>query len=186
MLRIYFLQQRYGLADEALEDGIDHSQALRRFVGIDLGRETVPDATTLLRFRHWLEREELTKTIFETINATLSERGLLMREGTIVDATIIAAPPSTKNREKALDPEMHQTRNGNQWYFAMKAHIGVDAETGAVHTLVGTAANEADVKHGLSLLHGKESCVHADAGYIGMDKATDVADSEIDWFTGND
>ena len=182
MLRIYFLQQWYGLADEAIEDAIYDSQALRRFVSIDISREPVPDATTLLRFRHWLEREELTETIFAEINAMLTERGLLMRKGTIVDATIIAAPPSTKNKDKARDPEMHQTKKGNQWHFGMKAHIGVDADSGIVHTVVGTAANESDVKHGPSLLHGAETSVHGDAGYVGMDKAESVAEREIDWY----
>src|ERR1700704_1660732 len=141
MLRIYFLQQWYGLADEALEDALYDSQALRGFAGIDLNRDPVPDATTLLKFRHWLERHELTKVLFDEIGAMLAERGLLMRQGTIVDATIIAAPPSTKNQEKARDPEMHQTKKGNQGHFGMKAHIGGDVASGVVHTVTGTAAN---------------------------------------------
>ena len=119
MLRVYFLQQWYGLADEALEDALYDSQALRGFAGIELGRDPVPDATTVLHFRHWLERHGLTKALFDEVAALLSERGLLMREGTIVDATIISAPSSTKNKEKARDPEMHQTKKGNQWYFGM-------------------------------------------------------------------
>jgi len=179
MLRIYFLQQWYGLADEAIEDAIYDSQALRRFVSIDISREPVPDATTLLRFRHWLEREELTETIFAEINAMLTERGLLMRKGTIVDATIIAAPPSTKNKDKARDPEMHQTKKGNQWHFGMKAHIGVDADSGLVHTVTTTAANEADVEQVQDLLHGKEQVVHADAGYAGAQ--TRVQRKSIRW-----
>jgi transposase, IS5 family len=126
MLRIYLLQQWYGLADEALEDALYDSQALRGFAGIDLTVDAVPDATTVLHFRHWLERHELTKALFEEVGATLEERGLLMRQGTIVDAAIIAAPPSTKNQEKARDPEMHQTKKAKQWHFGMKAHIGVD------------------------------------------------------------
>jgi IS5 family transposase len=142
MLRIYFLQQWYGLADEALEDALYDSQALRGFAGIDLNRDPVPDATTVLHFRHWLERHELTKVLFDEIGAMLEERGLLMRQGTIVDATIIAAPASTKNKTKARDPEMHQTKKGNQWHFGMKAHLGVDVASGVVHTLTGTAANE--------------------------------------------
>ena len=125
MLRMYFVQQWYALADEALEDAIYDSQALRNFVGIDLAVESVPDATTLLKFRHLLEKQALTLVIFEQINGHLADRGMLMREGTIVDATIIAAPPSTKNKAKAQDrivgpPEMHQTRKGNEWYFGMK------------------------------------------------------------------
>src|SRR5215208_678708 len=145
MLRIYFLQQWYGLADEALEDALYDSQALCGFAGIDLAVATVPDATTVLNFRHWLEKHELPKLLFDEVGAMLEERGLLMRQGTIVDATIIAAPPSTKNNSKNRDPEMHQTKKGNQWHFGMKAHIGVDVASGVVHTLTGTAANEADI-----------------------------------------
>jgi IS5 family transposase len=130
MLRVYLVQQWYGLSDEGVEDAITDSQALRAFVRIDLSRESAPDATTLLQFRHLLEKHELTKKLFEAINGKLSAAGLMMREGTIADATIIAAPPSVKNEAKARDPEMHQTKKGNQWYFGMKAHIGVDAESG--------------------------------------------------------
>jgi len=156
MLRLYFLQQWYGLADEALEDALYDSQALRGFAGIDLAAVTVPDATTVMNFRHWLERHDLTKVLFDEVGATLEERGLLMRQGTIVDATIIAAPPSTKNKSKARDPEMHQTKKGNEWHFGMKAHIGVDVASGVVHTLTGTAANEADINQTAALLHGRE------------------------------
>jgi len=181
MLRIYFLQQWYGLADEALEDALYDSQALRGFAGIELNRDPVPDATTLLHFRHWLERHELTKVVFGEVAALLAERGLLMRQGTIVDATIIAAPPSTKNQQKARDPEMHQTRKGNQWYFGMKAHIGVDVASGVVHTLTGTAANEADINQTAALLHGREEAVFADAGYTGADKRPELADRDVSW-----
>lgn len=170
MLRIYFLQQWYGLADEALEDAIYDSQAMRDFVGIDLSIESVPDATTLLRFRHLLERHSLTQRIFEEINATLAERGLFMREGTIVDATIIAAAPSTKNKAKQRDPAMKQTRKGNQWYFGMKAHIGVDAATGLTHSLVATSANQADITVAAQLLRDDKEPVYADAGYTGLGK----------------
>ena len=137
MLRVYFVQQWYGLADEAVEDAFYDSQALRGFAGIALNRDAVPDATTVLHFRHWLERHDLTKGLFEEVNAMLEERGLLMRQGTIVDATIIAAPSSTKNKQQSRDPEMHQTKKGNQWYFGMKAHIGVDVASGLVHTVRG-------------------------------------------------
>jgi IS5 family transposase len=181
MLRIYFLQQWYGLADEALEDALYDSQALRGFAGIDLNRDPVPDATTLLKFRHWLERHDLTKALFEEVGAMLEERGLLMRQGTIVDATIIAAPPSTKNKSKSRDPEMHQTRKGNQWHFGMKAHIGVDVASGVVHTLTGTAANEADINQMAAVLHGREEAVFADAGYTGADKRPEHADREVWW-----
>jgi IS5 family transposase len=181
MLRIYFLQQWYALADEALEDALYDSQALRGFVGIELNRDPVPDATTLLKFRHWLEQHDLTRLLFEEVGAVLQERGLLMRQGTIVDATIIAAPPSTKNKEKARDPEMHQTKKGNQWHFGMKAHIGVDVASGVVHSLAGTAANEADITRMAALLHGRESEVFADAGYTGADKRPEHADREVCW-----
>ncbi len=175
MLRIYFLQQWYALADEALEDALYDSQAMRTFAGIDLSVEAVPDATTLLKFRHLLEAHELTGRLFAEVGALLSERQLLMKEGTIVDATIIAAPSSTKNARKERDPEMHQTRKGNQWYFGMKAHIGVDAQSGLIHSVTGTAANVADIAQTQALLHGAEKKVHADAGYLGVEKREEIA-----------
>lgn len=181
MLRIYFLQQWYGLADEALEDALYDSQALRGFAGIDLNHDRVPDATTLLKFRHWLERHDLTRALFDDVAVMLEERGLLMRQGTIVDATIIAAPPSTKNKSKSRDPEMHQTKKGNQWHFGMKAHIGVDVASGVVHTLTGTAANEADINQMAALLHGQEAAVFADAGYTGAGKRPELADRDVSW-----
>jgi IS5 family transposase len=175
MLRVYFLQQWYSLADEALEDALYDSQALRTFVGIDLGSgEAVPDATTLLHFRHLLERHALTRALFAEVNALLSERGILLREGTLVDATIIAAPASTKNKAKARDPEMHQTRKGKQWHFGMKAHVGVDADSGVVHTLTGTAANVADISETHRLLHGQEKRGQGDSGYTGVEKRAEI------------
>jgi IS5 family transposase len=173
MLRIYFLQQWYTLADEALEDAIYDSQALRSFAGIDLSVESVPDATTLLHFRHLLERHDLAKGILAEVNAHLSERKLFMREGTIVDATIIAASPSTKNAAKERDPEMHQVKKGNAWHFGMKAHVGSDLG-GLVHTVVGTAANVADIACAGRLLHGEEKTGHADAGYTGVEKRPEI------------
>jgi IS5 family transposase len=181
MLRVYFVQQWYALADEALEDALYDSQALRGFAGIDLNHDPVPDATTLLKFRHWLERHELTRVLFEEVGTVLEGRGLLMRQGTIVDATIIAAPPSTKNKSKARDPEMHQTKKGNQWHFGMKAHIGVDVASGVVHTLTGTAANEADINQMAAVLHGREEAVFADAGYTGVEKRPEHEDREVSW-----
>src|SRR6188474_3051990 len=181
MLRIYFLQQWYGLADEAVEDALYDSQALRGFAGIDLAMATVPDATTVLNFRHWLEEHDLTRALFDEVGAMLEERGVLMRQGTIVDATIIAAPPSTKNKSKARDPEMHQTKKGNQWHFGMKAHIGVDVASGVVHTVVGTAANEADINQMAAVLHGAEEDVFADAGYTGADKRPEHEDRDVCW-----
>lgn len=174
MLRIYFLQQWYGLADEALEDALYDSQSLREFAGIDLGVEDVPDATTLLKFRRLLERHDLTRQMLESINALLEEKKLLLREGTIMDATIIAAAPSTKNRKRERDPAMHQTKKGNQWYFGMKAHIGVDDAHGLVHRVEGTAANVSDVSQAHRLLHGKEKRARADAGYVGVEKRAEI------------
>ena len=170
MLRMYCLQQWYGLADEALEDALYDSQALRDFVGIDLSRESVPDATTLLKFRRLLQDNDLTRTLLDEINAHLTEQGLLMRAGTIVDATIIAAPSSTKNEGKTRDPDMHQTKKGNQWFFGMKAHIGLDAESGIVHSVVATAANVGDITQAGALLHGEEEVAFGDAGYRGVNK----------------
>jgi IS5 family transposase len=162
------------LADEAVEDALYDSQSMREFVGIDLGREAVPDATTLLKFRRLLVDNKLTAKLFEGINTDLAERGLLLREGTMVDATIIAAPPSTKNKEHERDPEMHQTKKGNEWHFGMKAHIGADAASGLVHSVHATAANEADVAHTHEVLHGQESAAFVDAGYIGVEKREEI------------
>ena len=181
MLRVYFVQQWYGLADEALEDGLYDSQALRRFAGIELNCDPIPDATTVLHIRHGVERHDLTKRLFDEVSAMLEERGLLMRQGTIVDATIIAAPPSTKNKQKARDPEMCQTKKGNQWHFGMKAHIGVDVASGLVHTVVGTAANEADINQTAALLHGEEEDVFGDAGYAGAGKRPELTDRNVSW-----
>src|SRR5450432_2946889 len=175
MLRIYFLQQWYTLADEALEDALYDSQALRTFAGIDLSGESVPDATTLLKFRHLLEAHELTRAIFTQVQAHLEERKLLLRAGTIVDATIIAAPCSTKNARRERDPEMHQTKKGNAWYFGMKAHIGVDVHSGLVHSVNGTGAQVADVVQAHELLHGEEQTVYVDAGYQGLEKREELA-----------
>ena len=156
MLRMHFAQHWFSLADEACEDALLDSPALRRFVGIDLGRERVPDATTLLKFRRLLEQHDLTVAILAEVNTHLTERGLLMRQGTVVDATIIAAPSSTKNQDGKRDPEMHQAKKGQQWHFGMKMHSGVDAQSGLIHSVVCTAANEADVVHAHKLLLGQE------------------------------
>lgn len=170
MLRMYVAQQCFGLSDEGIEDALYDSQAIRRFVGIDLSREAAPDATTLLKFRRLLEEHQLTTAIFSAINAHLAEQGLFMRAGSIVDATLIAAPSSTKNADGKRDPEMHSTKKGNQWHFGMKAHIGVDAQSGSVHTLIGTAANVHDITQAHTLLHGEEADVFGDAGYQGVEK----------------
>ncbi len=181
MLRMYVAQQCFGLSDEGIEDAIYDSQAIRAFVGIDLARDSAPDATTLLKFRHLLEAKELTRQIFDAINGHLAEKGLMMREGTIVDATLIAAPPSTKNKDGKRDPEMHQSKKGNDWHFGMKAHIGVDAASGLVHTVVGTAGNVSDVTQAHALLHGDETAALGDAGYQGVEKRPENAGKSVTW-----
>ncbi len=170
MLRLYFLQQWFNLSDPGLEDALYESSALRRFAGIDLGREPAPDETTILNFRHLLEKHDLGRSILKMVNEYLALCGIRVTTGTIVDATIIHAPSSTKNENKERDPEMHQTKKGNAWHFGMKAHIGVDAESGLVHSVIGTAANVADVTQAGALLHGEEEVAFGDAGYRGVDK----------------
>lgn len=181
MLRMYVVQNCFGFSDEGSEDAIYDSQAIRRFVGIDLSREAAPDATTLLKFRRLLETHQLTEVIFSTLNAHLAEQGLFLRQGTIVDATILAAPSSTKNDSGKRDPEMHQTKKGNQWHFGMKAHIGVDATSGLTHTLIGTAANVSDVTQAQALLHGDETDVFGDAGYQGVEKRAENLELPVRW-----
>ena len=181
MLRMYIVQQCFGLSDEGVEDAIYDSQAVRAFIGIDLNREAAPDATTLLRFRRLLETHGLTQSIFTAINTHLAQKGLLLREGTVVDATIIAAPSSTKNRGRQRDPEMHQTKKGKQWYFGMKAHIGVDADSGLTHTVVTTAAHVSDVTQAQALLHGDETLAFGDAGYQGVEKREENRNSQVAW-----
>lgn len=181
MLRMYIAQQCFGLSDEGVEDAIYDSQAIRGFVGIDLTHESAPDATTLLKFRRLLEQHKLTERIFNEINGHLASKGLLMREGTIVDATLIAAPPSTKNKDGKRDPEMHQSKKGNDWHFGMKAHIGVDATSGLVHTVIGTAGNVADVTQAHALLHGDEIAALGDAGYQGVEKRPENLGKAVTW-----
>jgi transposase, IS5 family len=156
---------------------------LQRFARVDLAAEGVPDATTLLKFRHLLERHDLCKGLLQAINADLAAHGLLLREGTLVDATLIAAPSSTKNAQKERDPEMRQAKKGNQWHFGMKAHLGADRDSKLVHTVVVTAANVADVTKTAELLHGQETQVHADAGYTGVEKRAEILalGRKIDW-----
>jgi IS5 family transposase len=168
MLRIYFLQHWFNLSDPAAEEALYDSVALRRFAGVDLGRAPAPDETTILNFRHLLERHDLCGAMLDAVNHYLDSRGIRIGTGTIVDATIIHAPSSTKNSTGTRDPEMHQTRKGNQWYFGMKAHIGVDSKQGIVHSLCSTAASVAD-KHMLpDLLHGEERKVWGDGAYQGQ------------------
>lgn len=171
MLRIYFLQHWFDLSDPAAEEALYDSSAMRAFVGVDLGREPAPDETTICKFRHLLEAHDLGSRIFEEVHVHLEEKGLRLSTGTIVDATIIHAPSSTKNARKERDPEMHQTKKGNQWYFGMKAHVGVDSRSKIIHAVVATAANVADSQVLDDLLHGDETRVWGDQAYRGQ---TDV------------
>ena len=176
MLRMYLLQIWFNLSDPATEDAIYDSYAMRKFTGIDFMTENVPDETTLCKFRHLLEENGLNKLFFDAINRVMVDSGHMMKGGTIVDATIINAPSSTKNTEKARDPEMHQTKKGNEWRFGMKCHIGVDAGSGLIHTLEVTAANEHDVTVASRLIREDDEVVYGDSGYLGIQKRSEVRD----------
>ena len=178
MLRMYLLQVWFSLSDEGVEDAIYDSYAMRRFMCLDFAVEQVPDATTLLAFRHLMEKHDLGEKLFAAQNAMFDEQGWIMRGGSIVDATIIAAPSSTKNTAGERDPEMHQTKKGNQWYFGMKAHIGVDAGTGYVHSLTATAANVHDLDEAVNLVRADDTVVYVDAGYQGAQKRPEIAGDE--------
>ena len=166
ILRVHLMQNWFALSDPAMEEALYEIASLRHFAGLNLS-EPIPDETTILNFRHMLEEYDLAEDILKQVNAHLARKGLLLKRGSIVDATIIAAPSSTKNAQGERDPEMHQTKKGNQWHFGMKAHIAVDADSGLVHTVTTTPANEADVEQVADLLHGKEKFVYADSGYRG-------------------
>ncbi len=168
MVRVHLMQNWFGLSDPAMEESLYEISSMRKFAKLTL--QAIPDETTILNFRRLIETNDLAPMIFDRVNALLTRKGLMLKRGSIVDATIIPAPSSTKNADRQRDPEMHQTKKGNQWYFGMKAHIGVDTDSGLVHTVVTTAANEADIEVVDELLHGKEEVVHADAGYTGADK----------------
>ena len=172
ILRVHLMQNWFALSDPAMEEALYEIASLRSFARLSLG-EAIPDEKTILNFRHLLEEHDLAEDILKLVNTHLARKGLLLKRGSIVDATIIAAPSSTKNAEGQRDPEMHQTKKGNQWHFGMKAHIGVDADSGLVHTVTTTAANEADVEQVTDLLHGKEEYVYADSGYRGAHKRVD-------------
>jgi len=174
MLRIHLLQQWYDLSDPAMEDALIEVPTMRRFAGIDMISDRIPDETTILSFRHLLEKHELGQQIFEVVKAYLKANGMAMKQGTIIDATLIAAPSSTKNQKRERDPEMHQTKKGNQWYFGMKVHIGVDSKSGLIHSVETTAANVHDLTPAAELLHGEETVVYADAGYQGIDKRSEM------------
>jgi IS5 family transposase len=180
MLRIHFMQQWFTLSDPAMEESLHDVPLFREFAQLDNWDTRLPDETTILRFRRLLERHKLAEQILGVINDLLREKGLLLRTGTVVDATLIAAPSSTKNSKGERDPEMHQSKKGNQWYFGMKAHIGVDAESGLVHTVRGTSGNVSDVVEGNSLLHGEETEAWGDAGYQGAHKRPD-AKGNVRW-----
>jgi transposase, IS5 family len=179
MLRVHLMQNWFGYSDPAMEEALYETTILRQFAGLSL--ERIPDETTILNFRRLLEKHELAAGILAVINGYLGDRGLSLRQGTIVDATLINAPSSTKNKDGKRDPEMHPTKKGNQYYFGMKAHIGVDDESGLVHSVVGTAANVADVTQVDKLLHGKENMVGADAGYTGVEKRPEHEGREVIW-----
>ena len=183
MLRIHLLQQFFGHSDPAMEEALHDIPLYREFAQLDVGTTRLPDESTILRFRHLLEAHDLGAQILEAVNAQLQRQGLLLKTGTVVDATLIAAPSSTKNAKGERDPEMHQTKKGNQWHFGMKAHIGVDADSGLVHTVVGTSANAHDVTQASALLHGEESDVFADSGYRGVHKREEVIEdhAQVSW-----
>ena len=180
MLRMHFMQQWFTLSDPAMEEALHDMPLFREFAGLGGWSDRLPDETTILRFRHLLEEHKLAPKILQTINELLRAKGLLLRAGTVVDATLIAAPSSTKNSSGERDPEMHQSKKGNQWYFGMKAHTGVDAQSGLVHTVRGTSGNVNDVVEGNSLLHGDETEAFADAGYQGAHKRPD-SKSSVRW-----
>ena len=183
MLRIHLLQQFFGHSDPAMEEALHDIPLYREFAQLDVGTTRLPDESTILRFRHLLEAHDLGAQILEAVNAGLQRQGLLLKTGTVVDATLVAAPSSTKNAKGERDPEMHQTKKGNQWHFGMKAHIGVDADSGLVHTVVGTSANAHDVTQASVLLHGEESDVFADSGYRGVHKREEVIEdhAQVSW-----
>jgi IS5 family transposase len=181
MLRIYFMQQWYGLSDPAMEDALYDIESMRRFADIDLAVDVIPDETTILHFRHLLEKHQLTKKIFEKTQQYLTEKGLILREGTIVDATIISAPSSTKNQDKVRDKEMKQTKKGNQWYFGMKAHVGTDTRKGLAHSLVVTDAAVHDSQVMDELLHGEEQAIYGDRAYTSEKKRQEYEARGIKW-----
>ncbi len=180
MLRIHFLQQWFSLSDLAMEEALFDVPLYREFAGLG-GMSRLPDRVSILRFRHLLEEHRLAEQFLQVVNAHLAKAGLMLKEGTMVDATLIAAPSSTKNQGGERDPEMHQVKKGNQWHFGMKAHIGADADSGLVHTVVGTAANVNDVTQAHALLHGDETNVFADAGYVGVTKREETQGTRAQW-----
>lgn len=178
MLRMYLLQIWFNLSDEGVEDAIYDSYAMRKFMGIDFMKEQVPDATTLLKFRHLIEESGLGKAFFDAISRCLEQCGHMMKGGSIVDATIINASSSTKNAAGSRDPEMHQTKKGNQWYFGMKCHMGVDAGSGYIHSIEASAANVHDIAEAAKLIRPDDEVVYGDAGYLGIEKRPEIIEDE--------
>lgn len=178
MLRMYLMQNWFNLSDEGIEDAIYDSYAMRSFMHLDFLTEQVPDATTLLHFRHLIEENKIGKRIFDDVKSRLEKAGLIMHGGSIVDATIIAAPSSTKNKEGKRDPEMHQTKKGNQWYHGMKVHSGVDAGSGYVHTITGTPANVHDIDETVKLVREDDHVVYGDSGYSGIGKRDEIKNDD--------
>ena len=178
LLRIHFMQQWFGLSDPAMEEALHDTAIYREFAGLDTGMSRIPDETTILRFRRLIETHDLGKAMFAAINAKLTEAGFMLKVGTVVDATLIAAPSSTKNSTHSRDPEMRQTKKGNNYYHGMKAHIGADMASGLVHTVQTTAANSHDVTQAHALLHGEEEQVYADSGYRGVTKREEMLEQE--------
>ena len=180
MLRIHFMQNWYNMSDPAMEDALYEITSMRLFADLSL-EGAIPDHTTIMNFRHLLEKHKLGRKLFKEVNKWLSDSGIYFKEGTIVDATIIEAASSTKNKSNARDPEMHQTQKGKQWFFGLKAHIGVDAKLGLIHSFTTTSANDHDLNQLPELLHGNESFVSADSGYRGVEKRTETKDKNVDW-----
>lgn len=183
MLRVHVMQLLYNLSDPAMEDALYEIESMRRFAGLRLS-DSLPDETTILNFRHFIEQHKFGEKLFNTIQLELADQGLLLKEGSIVDATIIAAPSSTKNQSGERDPEMHQVKKGNEWHFGMKMHIGVDDALGLIHSVETTAANEHDITQAGKLLHGEEARVWGDAGYTGLEKREEHEARKVDWHIG--
>lgn len=181
MLRIHLLQQWFTLSDPLMEEMLIDTPCFRRFAGIDMIEDRIPDETTILNFRHLLEEHRIAEQILEGVNQMLSEKGVMLREGTILDATIIAAPSSTKNKRKERDQEMHSVAKGKQWFFGMRCHIGVDAASGLVHSVVSTAANVHELNTAADRLHGEERLIYGDAGHIGIEKREEFQDCDAEF-----
>ena len=181
MLRVYLMQNWFGLSDPGMEDALYEVASMRRFAGLNLDDEAIPDETTLVRFRHWLEAHDLTEALFAEVNAVLEENNLAVSTGTMVDATIVQASPSTKNAARQRDPEMHQTRKGNQWYFGMKIHVGADVDSGAAHSVTVTAANRADISELDDLRRETDKVLFGDSGYASDKRKREAREKGRHW-----